>query len=205
MADNTQKVVEFRGCDNLVFAEVTKDEKGSGGYVTGDVEQLAPIAEISKTVESSSEAKYYDNRAMLTVNSEGADEITLTVPALPIKKIGKILGKTVDTDTGALLDGSREEKYFALGYRTKLTDGTYRYVWRLKGSFSIPDEKSTTENNGTDSNNQELKYTGISTTHEFTKGGSVKGVVVDERDGLADVSTFFDEVTTPDTLQKKTI
>ena len=60
------------------------------------------------------------------------------------------------------------------------------------------------ENAGTDTNNQQLTYTGIMTMHTFTKSGSSeKALVVDERDGKADLSTFFDEVTTCDTLQKK--
>ncbi len=42
------------------------------------------------------------------------------------------------------------------------------------------------------------------TQHTFTKSGtSEKALVVDERDGKADLDDFFDEVTTCDTLQAK--
>lgn len=198
------EVFEFRGVDNLVYAEVTKDDNGvGGGYTAGTVKPLSPVAEIGKTVETSSEAKYYDNKAMLTINSEGADEVTLTVAPLDIETLAEITGKTYDKTTGMLIDGERENKYFAIGYRTKGTDGGYRYVWRLKGTFNIPDETVATEDDGTDSNNQELTFTGISTTHAFTKGGACKGIVVDGRKDLADVSTFFDSVQTPDTVQVK--
>lgn len=198
------EVFEFRGVDNLVYAEVTKDDnETTGGYTTGTVKQLSPVAEIGKTVETSSEAKYYDNKPMLTINSEGADEITLTVAPIDIEILAEITGKTYDKTTGMLIDGERTNKYFAIGYRTKGTDGGYRYVWRLKGTFNIPDETSATENDGTDSNNQELTFTGISTTHKFTKGGACKGIVVDARKDLADVSMFFDTVQTPDTVQVK--
>ena len=54
------KIVEFRGCDNVVVAEVTKDD--ATGYTVGNVVPLAPVAEISKTTENSSETHYYDNR-----------------------------------------------------------------------------------------------------------------------------------------------
>lgn len=200
-------VQEFRGTDMLMIAEVTKDnnETGEGnGYVTGAVSKLAPVAEISKTTETASEAKYYDNQPALVINSEGADTITLTVPALDLKTLAMITGKAIDETTGAMMDGERTSKYFALGYRLRLTDGTYRYVWRYKGSFGIPDETSTTENAGTDSNNQTLTFTGISTTHKFTKPASTqKALVIDERDGKADLSTFFDTVTTIDTIAAK--
>ena len=195
------EVFEFRGVDNLVFAEVTSD--GVEGYITGEVKPLSPVAEIGKTVETSSEAKYYDNKAMLTINSEGADEISLTVAPLDIEVLAEICGKTYDEATGMMIDGERQNKYFAIGYRTKGTDGGYRYVWRLKGTFGIPDETVATENNGTDSNNQSLTFTGISTTHAFTKGGSCKGIVVDARKDKIDVSTFFETVQTPDTVTAK--
>ena len=195
------EVFEFRGVDNLVFAEVISDS--AEGYEAGEVKALSPVAEIGKTVETSSEAKFYDNKAMLTINSEGADEISLTVAPLDIEILAEICGKTYDEATGMMIDGERQNKYFAIGYRTKGTDGGYRYVWRLKGTFNIPDETVATENDGTDSNNQELTFTGISTTHKFAKGGSCKGIVVDARKELADLSTFFDTVTTPDTLKAK--
>ena len=196
-------VDEFRGTDNLVIAEVLTDNNEVGeGYTTGAVQVLAPVAEISKSVETASDTKYYDNKPALTINSEGADTITLTVPALDLATLAAITGKVYDSTTGGFFDGERNPKYYALGYRLRLTDGTYRYVWRYKGSFGIPDETSQTENAGTDSNNQQLTYTGIQTMHIFTKTGtSQKALVVDQRDGKADLTDFFAQVTTCDTLE----
>lgn len=198
-------VDEFRGTDHLCYAEVLTDNNESGeGYTTGAVAILAPVAEISKTVETASDTKYYDNKPALVINAEGADTITLTVPALDLATLAAITGKSYDSTLGAFLDGERNPKYFALGYRLRLTDGTYRYVWRYKGTFGVPDETSQTENASTDSNNQQLTYTGIMTQHVFTKSNSSqKALVVDERDGLADLDDFFDEVTTCDTLEAK--
>ena len=151
----SNKTVEFRGCDNLVIAEVIADDL-TNTYAVGEVEPLAPVASIAKTVENSSETHYYDNVGMIIIRSEGSDEITLTVPALLLKTVAKVTGKSIDPATGAFIDGESVERYYAIGYRLRLTDGTYRYVWRLKGSFNIPDETSDTENDGTDTNNQQL-------------------------------------------------
>lgn len=206
----TTYVDEFRGTDNLVYAEVQKDNNVQGeGYVTGTVKVLAPVAQISKTTETNSDSKYYDNHAALVVSSEGADTITLNVPALSLETLADITGKGYDEDTGALQDGERTVKYFALGYRLKLIGDKpgYRYVWRYKGTFGIPEESSKTEDASTDSSGQQLTYTGISTNHKFTKAVdangntlSQKALVVDEADGLADLSTFFATVTTCDTI-----
>ena len=196
------KTVEFRGCDNLVIAEVTAGDATT--YTTGTVEELAPVAEIGKTVENSSETHYYDNVGQVTIKAEGSDTVTLTVPALPLAVLSKVTGRSVDTATGALIEDDAEVKYFAIGYRIKLTDGTFRYVWRFKGTFNIPDETSSTESDGVDTNNQSLEFTGVKTIHKFTySDGSkkhAKAVVVDERDGKCDVDDWFDAVVTPETL-----
>lgn len=197
------KVVEFRGVDNLVYAEIISDTLE--GYETGTVKKLAPVAEISKTTEYSTGAKYYDNNPAIVIGGEGADEITLTCAIPDLPTYAEIIGKDIDEDTGAFIDTERELKYFALGYRFKKTDGTYRYVWRFKGSFSIPDETSATEDDGTDGNNIQLTYTGIATTYYFEKNRKkAKGIAIDDNlESKADVSTFFDEVTTPDTVTTK--
>lgn len=206
-------VFEYRGVEGLVIAEVIGDDNETdGGYQTGPVEELAPVAEIGKTTESGSEAHYYDNKPMIVINSEGPDEISITCAGLTLEKLAKITGKSYDTTTGALIDGQRRERYFAVGYKTKDTDGKYRYVWRLKGTFAIPDETNATEDDGTETNNTTLTFTGIFTTHKFKKGmlngttweaGSAKAVVVSDREGLANLTDFFNAVTTPDTLTAK--
>lgn len=202
-------VFEFRGVDNLYVAEVLQDDEN--GFVCETPVRLSPVAEVGKTTESNSEAHYYDNKAMIVINSEGADELTITVAPPALAMLAKITGRTFDPQTGMLIDNVRENKYFAIMYRTKGTDGAYRYVSRLKGQFNIPDETNATENDGTDTNNTQITYTGIYTEYEFTKGrynttlstwekASAKGVVVDTRYGLADVANFFAAVQTPDTV-----
>ena len=206
-------IFEYRGVEGVVIAEVTGDDNETGGgYVTGAVEPLLPVAEIGKTTESSSEAHYYDNQPMIVVNSEGPDEITITGAGMTLEKLAKITGKSYDPTTGMFVDGPRQERYFALGYKTKDSDGKYRYVWRLKGTFAIPDANHATEDDGTDATGTELTYTGIYTVHQFAKSkyngtawekGPAKGVVVSDREGKADVATFFDTVATPDTIKAK--
>ena len=207
MADTSQQIFEFRGVDNFYFAEVTKDD--STGYETATPVHI-PVQEIGKSTDSSSEAHYYDNKAMIVVNSESADTITLTIAPPALNQLAQLIGKSFDPTTGMLVDSPRQNKYYAITYRTKGTDGGYRYVSRLKGQFNIPEETYQTENDGTDTNNTQITFTGIYTEHEFTKGvydgtswspAGVKGIVVDARYGLADVSTFFDAIQTPDSIE----
>lgn len=202
---NLQEIVEYRGVEGLVAAEVIADNNDVGegnGYVTGSVFAIAGVAEIARSTDSSSEAHYYDNIPAVVVSNTASDEVTLTVSAVPLEIIGKLTGQKYDNTTGALIEGTRDLKYFAIGYKTRKTNGDEVYVWRYKGSFNVPDQTNTTENDSTDANGQELVYTGISTTHKFTKNNNkgAKALVVDTGKGLADVSSFFDTVTTPDDL-----
>lgn len=196
-------IFEYRGVEGLVAAEITEDS--AENYTTGEVFPIAGLSEIGKTTSASSETHYYDNAPAIVVNSVGADTITITTSAIPLDVTAKVTGQLYDDTTGTLIEGGREEKYFALGYRTKKTNGAEVYVWRLKGTFSIPDSSHKTEDEGTEANGQELVYTGISTTHVFTKYGKrAKAVNVDLEKGLADVSGFFNKVQTPDTIKAKT-
>ena len=206
MADTSQQIFEFRGVDNFYFAEVTKDD--ADGYTCGTPIHI-PVQEIGKQTDSSSEAHYYDNKAMIVVNSESADTITLTIAPPALDKLSQLIGKSFDAATGMMVDSPRQNKYFAIMYRTKGTDGGYRYVSRLKGQFNIPEETYQTENDGTDTNNTQIQFTGIYTEYEFNKGlyngsswekAGAKGIVVDARYGLVDFSTFFSQIQTPDSI-----
>lgn len=188
-------IKEFRGVENLVFAEVTSDS--AAGIVHGTVKPLAGVAKITKEVETSSETHYYDNKPAVVINSAGADKVTISASAIDLSVLAELTGQTYDTTSKMLVEGQPQNKYFAIGYKTKDTDGNERYVWRLKGTFSIPKEEANTSDDGTDANGQELEYTGIETTYKFTKTGkSAKAIVVEGATAAGDA--FFSAVQTPD-------
>ncbi len=211
-----KKVVEGRGASDLVYALITKDD--STEYTTGEVKHLIPLATITKTTEASSEAHYYDNIPAVNINSEGADEISITGALIDLKTLAEITGKSYDPSTGVFSDVGATPPYVALGYKSQNTDLSEYYAWRLKGTFSIPDETANTKDDGTEGVGTELTYTGIYTTHVFTKGKAIvgegdtvtyepapsKAIKVDVSEDKIDASTFFEEVMTPDTITAKT-
>ena len=195
---------EYRGVEGAVYAEVTEDN--AENFTTGEVKELVGLSEIGKTTESSNEAHYYDNIPAIIVSSTGADELSLNTAGIPLDIVAEITGQYYDKTTGMYVEQERTPKYFAFGYRTQKTDGTEVLVWRLKGTFTIPESTHVTKDDGTDANGQTLTYTGISTAHKFTKTGKpAKAVNVDMSKQLVDDSTFFATVQTPDTVKAKTI
>lgn len=199
------QIYEYRGVEGLVYAPVTEDS--TDNYSTGTVKELAGVAEISKSTDSTNEAHYYDNLPAVIVSSTGSDEITISASAIPLDVLAEITGQQYDSATGMFVEMERMPRYFAIGYKTKDTNGNDYYVWRLKGTFNIPDQTNSTINDGTDANGQEITFTGISTIHKFTKTGNkpAKSITVNTGLDLADVSNFFASVQTPDTIQPKTI
>lgn len=206
MPDTSQQIFEFRGVDEFYFAEVLQDDKNA--YLCGTPVNI-PVQEVGKTVDASNEAHYYDNKAMIVVSSESPDTISLVIAPPALDKLSTMIGKSFDATTGMMVDSPRKNKYFAIMYRTKGTDGGYRYVSRLKGQFNIPEESVNTEDDGTDTSNTTIEFTGVYTVHEFTKGifngsswekSGVKGIVVDARYGLANLTNFFAQVQTPDSI-----
>ena len=192
---------EYRGIRGLVAAEVLTDDAEK--FECGVPFEVAGVAELSRTTETSNESHYYDNVPAVVIDSTGADEVTITASAIPFEALAKLTGQTYDAAKGMFVEGERQAKYFAIGYITEKTDGTEVFVWRLKGKFNIPDSTHATKDDGAEANGQELVYTGINTAHKFTALGNktAKAVNVDTsvNTGVKE-DTFFAEVQTPDTV-----
>ena len=189
---------DFRGVEGLVYAEVTKDD--ATGYTTGTVKPLAGVAEISKTTETSSNTKFYDNIPAIVIDAQGADTLTITTDIIPYDVLADINGQYYDDATGMFVEQESASKYFAIGYVTETTSHQKILVWRLKGKFNIPDSDHKTKDNGTDSEGQTLTYTGINTTYKFVKTTRTAKAVNVPESSKVDTSTFFDSVQTPDTV-----
>lgn len=192
----------WRGVSDLVAVEI-KDTSEAYEAV-GDVFDIAGLAELSRSTENSSETVYYDNQPALVIDSVGADTITCSCSAIDLPVLAKLTGQKYDEELGMFIEGERESKYFAIGYKTQRTDGSEVYVWRNKVSVNIPDQTNSTKTGGTESAGNELTFTGIMTTHKFEKTGKgCRAVQVELAEDKVDVSTFFETVQTPDTIVAK--
>lgn len=194
------KIYEYRGVRGLVAAKVLEDSKDA--FTTDTPIEIAGVAEIGRSTASASEAHYYDNIPAVVINSTGADTVTINASAIPFDVLAQITNQIYDATKGMLIECEGAPSYWAIGYITENTNGAEIFVWRLKGTFTIPDETHATKNDGTDANGQELTYTGVSTIHKFTNTGKpAKAVNVDTSVNVGAVeSDFFASVQTPDTV-----
>lgn len=207
-----KRYFESRGCEGLVYAKVLTDTETEMTF--GEVKDLIGLASISKEVESSTDTSYYDNAARSTIYAEGADTTTISGSLIDDATLAEIMGKTFDETIGGFLDSEGgEPPYVALGYKTQNTAGETQYIWKYKGTFAFPSEEAQTKNSGTDRTGTELTYSAVYPTCKFANGGgqgkaaSVKMLRLNDKladEAGIDLSKFFEQVTTPDNIQKKT-
>lgn len=129
------------GMDQLYYAIMTDEAletydtpKRIPGAITGNV---------SPTTNSTT--LYADDRADEVANSLGDIEIEINPKDLTPDILKDILGATTDSN-GALIQSSTDNApYVALGWRSRKSNGKYRYYWFYKGKFQPNEEEFQTK------------------------------------------------------------
>lgn len=192
-----------RGLKNVFVAEVTNDDNGATGYTTGETFHLIPAGTMTRTAASDTNNTWFDDIVFASVGTEGATAIQITGASLRAPMIAKLLGKDVDTATGAVIDaGEFVEKYWALGGEAEGVDGSSELFWFMKGMFTMPEEDDKTIDDTTDANGMTLNFNAIKTTHVFSAKNKVaKRVVIDSTATVLKTGKkWTDQVVTPDNL-----
>lgn len=196
---------EYRGVRGLVIAEVTAD---NGTYTTGTWQELSGVQSVAVAKNESSETHYYDNKAAIVIDAEGADEVTLVVSVLANKTRALIEGVNHDTTKDMIINTPKSRNYFALGYIGAKTDGTEEINIFYKGKFSGGAETYNTKDDGTEATNVEYTFTAIHTSSKIyidsdSISQSVKSVKLPISDSVTEAAifgTFSNGVSTSDVL-----
>lgn len=192
-----------RGLKNVFVAEITNDDNTETGYTTGTPYHLIPAGTMTRSPSSDSANTWFDDVVFATVGTEGATEITIEGASLRADAVAKLLGKDIDSTTGAVIDsGEYQEKYWALGGEAEGLDGSSEFFWFLKGTFTAPEESDRTKDESTDADGMTLTFNAIQTTHTFTSTSKVcKRVVIDTTTTeLKADQEWTAQVVTPDNL-----
>jgi len=192
------------GIDQVYYALVTQDD--SSCYTAGTPAVLAPAISVSAEPNTSLETQYADNKPFDVMTGEGETKITFDATAIPIEVLATLLGKQFDAATGRIFDSGGEAvpPDVALGFRSKKSNGSYRYYWYLKGKFSAPKEEADTQKEKMDPKPAQLMYTAVNTIETFDLGDggsekSVKRIMGDEDTTNFSATGWFSEVQTPST------
>jgi phi13 family phage major tail protein len=186
------------GLDSIYVAEVLEDS--ATAYTNDTAEYFAPAMEASSQPAVNRKTQYADDQPYDALVSEGETTIALTITGLAPEMMAKVTGCEFDATTGRVYDNGGTAPYYALGFRSKKTNGSYRYYWFLKGRFDKPAEDYATESDSPDPKPTKLNFTAIKTVYEFDLGSindGAKRVWGDEDTTDFDGSSWFVQVQTP--------
>lgn len=122
------------GLSNLHYATFLDEEAET--YNTPVA--ITGVATANIATNSSIDVFYADDIAFEAVNTIGAIELELTAGDLTLSEQAILLGHTV-------VAGTIERKstdvapYVAIGFKSLKSNGSYRFIWLLKGKFREPD------------------------------------------------------------------
>ena len=190
------------GLKDLYIAAITVDD--ADNYTVGTPEYLAPAAEASATPAVNRQTQYADDRPFDTMSAEGETELSLTVTNIPLEVLAAIAGRVFDAVSGRMYDNAGTPGYYALGFRSKKSNGSSRYYWFLKGRFDMPGEEFASQGDSPDPKPVQLTYTAVKTTKTWELSASVtdgvKRIVGDEDTTNFDATGWFTQVQTPDAV-----
>lgn len=178
---------EYRGVRGLVIAEVTAD---NGTYTTGTWQRLSGVQNVALATTESSETHYYDNLSAIVIDSEGADEVTLTISVLENKTRALIEGRTYVEGVDMLVKTPKSNKLFALGFIGEKTNGVEEFNILYKGKFTGGNETHSTKTDGTEATNLEYTFTAIYTSSKIYNGKSAKSVKLPASDVVTEAALF---------------
>lgn len=186
------------GVSDLYVAAILADSLSA--YTAGTPAYFAPVAEVGAEPATNQETQYADDNPYDVFVNEGETTLTLKVTGIPPEMLAQVLGKTFDATTGRVYDTGGTPPDYALGFKSKKSNGSYRYYWYLKGKFSAPSEAFQTQSDTPAPQTTEITFTAVRSTYNFDVGATneeVKRVWGDDDTDAFDPTNWFAQVQVP--------
>jgi phi13 family phage major tail protein len=177
------------GLKDLHFALLTKDD--ATGVTYGEPEKIAGAINAKISPKSNTETLYADDGPAETATALGEIEVEIEVKDLPLSVQAKLFGHTLEN--GVLTKNADDTApYVALGFRSKKSNGKYRFVWLYKGRFELPEQEYKTGEDKPSFQTPKAKATFIK--REFDNAWQAIGD--EDETGFTAGATWFDQVYT---------
>ena len=174
------------GLKDLHFAVLEKDENGEIKYK--DVEKL--IGGINATINPNvnTQELYADDRLFESEATIGKIDVEIETADLDIKKRAKLTGSKIKD--GVLVENvSDTAPYIALGFKSKKSNGKYRYVWLLKGKASPMSEDFSTKTENVEHRTPKISFTFMPRAYD----GNWKYTADEDTEGFSNPGNWFDK------------
>lgn len=156
---------EYRGVRMVCGADVTE---GESGYTGGKWKRLFGAQGVVVTPNESSETHYYDNRAAIQIDTEGAIDVAMTVSIPELKTKAWLDGKTI-TASGMYVGTPKKGGYKAVCFIGAKDDGTEELNIFYKGKFTGGETTHNTKDDGTEATNTTYNFGSIFTANNIAK------------------------------------
>ena len=132
------------GVDMLYYAILTQDD--SGGVSYGTPVRIHNLTNVGLNFNAQFGTFFADDGPRATHSQIGEVDVNLTVGDLTGEQVAALIGANYNSGTGLVdyaVTASAPE--VAIGFRSKKSNGHYRYMWMLKGVFGVPDSEFQTQ------------------------------------------------------------
>lgn len=146
------------GLDSVYVAKINEVD-GKETYEAPVRIMDAVEATITPSIETGN--VFADDRVKEVIQVFSQIEVAFTFADLGSDNYAMLLGKEKDTN-GVIIEKDKDEApYFALGFRSKKSNGAYRYYWLYKGRFNPAEESFATQQGTADYQTQPVTGTFI--------------------------------------------
>ena len=132
------------GLKDLYYATLTSD--ASDGAVYSTPVQIVGAITANINPNASSETLFADDGPIETAATVGQIELELNVADLPLDQMAVLLGHTPPSAGIMYKSANDTPPWVAIGFKSKKSNGKYRYVWLLKGKFRENEMAHETKN-----------------------------------------------------------
>ena len=154
------------GLKNMVLAPLTTDTEA--GHTYGDLQLVAGAIDASITPQNADpNVQYADDIEFNVLYADPELSFKTKMADIPLAIQEMIFGNKID-DNGVLVrTASDRPPYYAVGFKSEKSDGTFRYIWLFKVRAKPVTESYATKE-GTTINRQtgEVEWTAIKRTHD---------------------------------------
>ena len=189
------QVASTVGLKNVVIAPLTEDTETIHTY--GELQLMAGAIEASITPENADpDVQYADDIEFDTLYPDPELTFSTSMADIPLSIQEQIFGNQID-DNGVLVrTASDRPPYFAVGFKSEKSDGTYRFVWLYKvRAKPMTETYKTKEGQTITRQNGSVEWTAIKRTHD----GRYQAVADEGQNGFdaTKAATFLESVYEP--------
>ena len=183
------------GLKNVVIAPLLVDTEETLTY--GNVQAVAGAIEATVSPESADpDVLYADDAEFHVLYPDPEVSFKLKMADIPLTIQEMLFDNQID-DNGVLIRKAQDAPpYFAIGFKSEKSDGSYRYVWLYKARATpVSESYATKEGSSLTRQNHEVEFTAIKRTHD----GQYQAVADEGSNGFtaAMAATFLTTVYTP--------